>query len=441
MEGKILNRNYLGKLVKNAGKKLELNGFTGACIQLKGDWEFLDQALRFPRWDNKESMCWLCKASNHGVDLLWTGEGWKTTLQSHEDYVTDRVSKGFPLPVLFLIAALRTEGVMIDSMHAVDQGMACHILANILFDMMRSGAFGGTNIPGQLKGLREALDEWYRRNKGRYRIQGKLTIDRIKTSSDWPKLKAKAAATRHLAFSAGRCWTNMVLRGIRHNSGLITNEFRVFANCCAAIMRFCRSSHAFCRMQLSRSFAIYRCTYVKYTSTCLGKPWISSNDFGKWQPKFIFLNIFVKIRCRGGTLFSGGVIPTKTSRKLWRRSLSPVTFHQWITWRFTSGSSMCSTEDCTSSWKFICSHTNIKKQRRARNMKRYTKNAKRNTKLENLINHECETEIMIERHTERMTEKHLYKQREKCSRQNIGYGWKRLEPLRAFKWSWAFKGL
>ena len=84
MEGKILNRNFLGKLVKNAGKKLELNGFTGACIQLKGDWEFLDQALRFPRWDNKESMCWLCKASNHGVDLLWTGEGWKTTLKSHE---------------------------------------------------------------------------------------------------------------------------------------------------------------------------------------------------------------------------------------------------------------------------------------------------------------------------------------------------------------------
>ena len=200
MVGKILNRNYLGKLVKNAGKKLELNGFTGACIQLKGDWEFLDQALRFPRWDNKESMCWLCKASNHGVDLLWTGEGWKTTLQSHEDYVTDRVRKGFPLPVLFLIAALRTEGVMIDSMHAVDQGMACHILANILFEMMRSGAFGGTNISDQLNGLREALDEWYRRNKDRYRIQGKLTIDRIKTSSDWPKLKAKAAATRHLAF-------------------------------------------------------------------------------------------------------------------------------------------------------------------------------------------------------------------------------------------------
>ena len=31
------------------------------------------------------------------------------------------------------------------------------------------------------------------------KIQGKLSIQRIKTSNDWPKLKAKAAAVRHLA--------------------------------------------------------------------------------------------------------------------------------------------------------------------------------------------------------------------------------------------------
>ena len=44
------------------------------------------------------------------------------------------------------------------------------------------------------------LQNWYKtRNRGESRIQGKLTIDRIKTSGGWPKLKAKAAATRHLA--------------------------------------------------------------------------------------------------------------------------------------------------------------------------------------------------------------------------------------------------
>ena len=34
------------------------------------------------------------------------------------------------------------------------------------------------------------------------KIQGKLTYQRIKTSADWPKLKCKAAATRHLSHYA-----------------------------------------------------------------------------------------------------------------------------------------------------------------------------------------------------------------------------------------------
>ena len=143
-------------------------------------------------------MCWLCDATNHG-NLVWTAEGWKNTLKSHENYVADLVRRGVQLPVLFLIISLRTEGIMIDSMHAVDQGIAAHILANIMYEVMRTGVWG-TNLADQLDGLRQVLTTWYNKNRGRYRIQGKLTLERIKTSSDWPKLKAKAAATRHLVF-------------------------------------------------------------------------------------------------------------------------------------------------------------------------------------------------------------------------------------------------
>ena len=120
-------------------------------------------------------------------------------MKSHEDYVADLVARGVPLPMLFLIEALRMEGVLIDSLHAVDQGIASHILGNIIFETMRLGQWGN-NMKVQLEGLVAYLNNWYSRNRSRNRIQGKLTMERIKTSAEWPKLKAKGAATRHFAF-------------------------------------------------------------------------------------------------------------------------------------------------------------------------------------------------------------------------------------------------
>ena len=64
LEGKKCKFNYSNRVVRDA---VRANGYTGACVQLKGDWEFLDQALGLPRWDNASSgMCWLCKATNNG---------------------------------------------------------------------------------------------------------------------------------------------------------------------------------------------------------------------------------------------------------------------------------------------------------------------------------------------------------------------------------------
>ena len=51
--------------------------------------------------------------------------------------------------------------------------------------------------------LIDEMKAYYRRNKHiDSKFQGKLTMDRIRTSNDWPKLKGKAAATRRLALFA-----------------------------------------------------------------------------------------------------------------------------------------------------------------------------------------------------------------------------------------------
>ena len=61
---------------------------------------------------------------------------------------------------------------------------------------------GGNNQKEKVERLDEHMQEWYKKTKCPSKIQGKLTVDRLRTKKGWPKLKAKAAATRHLARNA-----------------------------------------------------------------------------------------------------------------------------------------------------------------------------------------------------------------------------------------------
>jgi hypothetical protein len=94
--------------------------------------------------------------------------------------------------------------------------------------VMDLGVFGHTNELA-IEGLGEDLDVWYKANKEAYKIQGPLTLARIKTSGDWPKLKAKAAATRHIMRYALKL-------AVQHNSGSIHDQRRLAV--CQLLVRF-----------------------------------------------------------------------------------------------------------------------------------------------------------------------------------------------------------
>jgi hypothetical protein len=57
-------------------------------------------------------------------------------------YLAMILLQGKLLPALFKIIALRNEGVMIDVLHAVDQGVACHVVANIFIEVFVGIAVG-----------------------------------------------------------------------------------------------------------------------------------------------------------------------------------------------------------------------------------------------------------------------------------------------------------
>ena len=104
-------------------------------------------------------------------------------------------------PVLFAAAiGFRLECVMIDVLHTVGQGVASHVVGNVLwvFVIIR-GWYGGNMQAGKLAKLRGQLKSCYTKTKCASRVRGKLPLESLRQSGAWPKLRAKAAVTRRLA--------------------------------------------------------------------------------------------------------------------------------------------------------------------------------------------------------------------------------------------------
>jgi hypothetical protein len=219
--------DWCGKVRADAGRIIGDGVKKLAVIFLKGDWEFFVQVMKFPTWTQVPNMCWICNASPNGA-LSWCLQAWRHTIRTHQSYVAEQVALGLELPILFNIHTLILEGVLIDTLHAADQGMTSHLVANVFVEVMALGHWGN-NQADRCTGLAAALKAWYGQNKWANKIQGKLTYVRIKVSSDWPVLKAKAAATRHI--------THFALElAIRYDSGSIHDRRRLAV--CTLLVRF-----------------------------------------------------------------------------------------------------------------------------------------------------------------------------------------------------------
>ena len=128
--------NWFGRSQANGGEHLA-GGWAAALCQVRGDWAFYTEVFQFPQWNSADQMCWLCRASSTVRDRAWTdsrpGAGWRRTRWTHEAYIEYLRAAGLAIPVLLLcIVGFRLECVMVDTLHAVDQGVASHVIANTM---------------------------------------------------------------------------------------------------------------------------------------------------------------------------------------------------------------------------------------------------------------------------------------------------------------------
>jgi len=204
LRGVTPSRDWAGRALEGSGKELA-GGLRGAVVQARGDWEWYSDHLEMPRWDHKANNCWICGAGKMEGSNSWTrwqsDAGWRATRKTHESWLADRLAAGqLDPPAAFrFLEGFRLECVTPDILHVADQGVTSHLLGNIFFEIVAERGFGKPDIAGNLMALEQDMKKWYQKTQDRSQLRGQLKVERLKTSNEWPKLKAKAAATRHLA--------------------------------------------------------------------------------------------------------------------------------------------------------------------------------------------------------------------------------------------------
>ena len=177
--------------------------FRACFLQKRGDWSWLKQALAFVDWKGEgplERCCYKCLA-NHG-SLPFTDPTsnalWRLHELTHKMYIQLAYLQNTYISSLFDVLGFKPEFCSIDLMHCGDLGINLYLLASTLFELFIEMGGLVTKPQEKLGELMELIKSGAKALKmGRSPIN-KLTMQMVKEPSKSPKLKVKAAESRHL---------------------------------------------------------------------------------------------------------------------------------------------------------------------------------------------------------------------------------------------------
>ena len=132
------------------------------------------------------------------LDSCWRQFG----LACHQAYVAELLAQRRHWPPLFsVVIGLLLSCVMVDVLHCMDHGPWDHGArrGQCLHAVHQEAGVGATSHAENCERLDDEIRAWYRQKGEKSKLQGKLTLARLRSSSGYPKLKAKGAATRHMA--------------------------------------------------------------------------------------------------------------------------------------------------------------------------------------------------------------------------------------------------
>ena len=201
LSGILPERDWSGNEVPSGGRHVA-EGWRGSLIQIRGDWEFLCSVFRFPYWNAAGNMCWMCSATNavgpSPLDSCWRQGGLACHQADARSLRVSSLSKASASPVQrgHRFAAVVRHGRRVALHEPWDHGAR---RGQCLHAMHQEAAWRATTHAENCERLDDEIRAWYRQKGEKSKLQGKLTLARLRSSSGYPKLKEKGAATRHMA--------------------------------------------------------------------------------------------------------------------------------------------------------------------------------------------------------------------------------------------------
>ena len=178
-------------------------GFWGNLAQVRGDWAFYKAVFGFKGWASK-AICWLCKANKDDIPFWDVGLDalWRRCRYSPTEFLAEQHKQGVPPSPLLSCPGFTFLCIAIDVLHALDLGVTQDAIGNFFWAVLNSSFLTPKKInrDEKTKLLFQKVKEYYKRSSTpatNCRLQG-LTTEMIKSDKKSPKLRAKAAETRHL---------------------------------------------------------------------------------------------------------------------------------------------------------------------------------------------------------------------------------------------------
>ena len=114
-----------------AGQPLERKAI---LVEIKGDWELYADVLHLPRWNDKEGICFLCKATKEHLPFSGLNAEWRQSDMrlNHTELVQRLMATKESLSPMWQWPLFNQACIKIDWLHAADQGVAAALAGSIL---------------------------------------------------------------------------------------------------------------------------------------------------------------------------------------------------------------------------------------------------------------------------------------------------------------------
>ena len=192
---------------KVQGKPLA-GGFFFVPWIVKGDLEYYANVLGLEHWQRAVHPCMFCKANR--TNWPWTDQkllGHPELQWAEEDWRANHPN----VHRLFSILAVGLWSCQLDIMHTVSLGVAQHIAANILYEIIYVVLANRGTVKSRVQDLWPLIVEAYRLDSATARLGG-LTLsmftDPSRPHQVFPLLKAKAKETEWLCRALATVWTH-----------------------------------------------------------------------------------------------------------------------------------------------------------------------------------------------------------------------------------------